>query len=94
MFTNFPEGFDVLVCSTIIENGIDMPNANTLVVCDADRLGLSQPHQLRGFASGAEAVSPLLIFCTGTAKYFPKRLTSGCAALPNTASLAAASKLP
>lgn len=40
--------FDVLVCSTIIENGIDMPNANTLVVCDADRLGLSQLYQLRG----------------------------------------------
>lgn len=45
----FSQGlFDVLVCSTIIENGIDMPNANTLVVCDADRLGLSQLYQLRG----------------------------------------------
>ncbi len=39
---------DVLVCTTIIENGIDVPDANTLIVCDADRLGLSQLYQLRG----------------------------------------------
>lgn len=39
---------DVLVCTTIIENGIDIPNANTLIVVDADRLGLSQLYQLRG----------------------------------------------
>ena len=39
---------DVLVCTTIIENGIDLPNANTLIVCEADRLGLSQLYQLRG----------------------------------------------
>jgi len=38
----------VLVCSTIIETGIDIPNVNTLVVEDADRLGLAQLHQLRG----------------------------------------------
>ena len=39
---------DVLVCTTIIENGIDLPNANTLIVYDADKFGLSQLHQLRG----------------------------------------------
>ena len=39
---------DVLVCTTIIENGIDVPDANTLIVCDADRLGLAQLYQLRG----------------------------------------------
>ncbi len=38
----------VLVCSTIIETGIDIPNVNTLIVEDADRLGLAQLHQLRG----------------------------------------------
>ena len=38
----------VLVCSTIIESGIDIPNVNTLIVEDADRLGLAQLHQLRG----------------------------------------------
>jgi transcription-repair coupling factor (superfamily II helicase) len=39
---------DVLVCTTIIESGIDMPHVNTLVVDRADRLGLGQLHQLRG----------------------------------------------
>ncbi|MGI6605233.1 MAG: transcription-repair coupling factor [bacterium] len=46
---NFLAGeYDVLVCTSIIENGLDMPNVNTLVVKDADRLGLSQLYQLRG----------------------------------------------
>ena len=40
--------FDVLVCTTIIETGIDIPNANTLIVVDADRFGLSQLYQIRG----------------------------------------------
>ena len=39
---------DILVCSTIIESGLDISNANTLIVEEADRLGLSQLHQLRG----------------------------------------------
>ena len=38
----------VLVSTTLIENGIDLPNANTLVIVDADKLGLSQLYQLRG----------------------------------------------
>lgn len=40
--------FDVLVCTTIVESGLDIQNANTLIVERADRFGLSQLHQLRG----------------------------------------------
>lgn len=40
--------YDILLCTTIIETGIDMPNVNTLIVYDSDKMGLSQLYQLRG----------------------------------------------
>lgn len=39
---------DVIVCTTILESGIDIPNANTIIVENADRLGLAQLYQIRG----------------------------------------------
>ena len=46
---NFYSGkSDILITTTIIENGIDLPNANTLIVIDSDRLGISQLYQLKG----------------------------------------------
>ena len=40
--------YDVLLCTTIIESGLDLPNANTVIVEDGDRLGLAQMYQIRG----------------------------------------------
>ncbi|SFK57551.1 transcription-repair coupling factor (superfamily II helicase) [Halobacillus dabanensis] len=48
MFSFLGGEFDVLVSTTIIETGVDIPNVNTLIVYDADRMGLSQLYQLRG----------------------------------------------
>ncbi|WP_226038370.1 transcription-repair coupling factor [Aquibacillus saliphilus] len=48
MFSFLAGEFDVLVSTTIIETGVDIPNVNTLIVNDADRMGLSQLYQLRG----------------------------------------------
>jgi transcription-repair coupling factor (superfamily II helicase) len=46
--------FDVLVCTTIIESGLDIPNVNTIIINDADKLGLSQMYQLRGRVGRSE----------------------------------------
>ncbi len=55
---NFRKGnFDVLIATTIIENGLDLKNVNTLIVEDATRLGLAQAHQIRGRVGRGEKQS-------------------------------------
>ncbi len=48
MLDFYAGAYDVLLCTTIIESGLDVPEANTLIVFDADRFGLSQLYQIRG----------------------------------------------
>ncbi len=48
MLDFYHQRFNILVCTTIIESGIDVPSANTIIINRADRLGLAQLHQLRG----------------------------------------------
>ncbi len=58
--------FEVLVCTTIIESGLDMPNVNTLIVDDSDRLGLTQLYQLRGrVGRGANSAYAYFLFDRG-----------------------------
>ena len=54
-FTN--KEYDVLISTTIIENGIDIPNANTIIVIDSDRFGLSQLYQIRGRVGRSDKIA-------------------------------------
>ena len=68
--------YDVLVCTTIVESGLDMPTVNTLVVDRADLLGLAQLYQLRGRVGrrGQRAYAYLLLSAPTACS--PKRRTS------------------
>ena len=63
------EKTNVLVATTIIENGLDLPNVNTIIIEDATRLGLSQAHQIRGRVGRSETKSFAYFL------YNPKNLT-------------------
>lgn len=49
--------YDVLICTTIIETGLDIPNVNTIIINDSDKMGLSQLYQLRGRVGRSEKIA-------------------------------------
>ncbi|ERJ12460.1 transcription-repair coupling factor [Haloplasma contractile] len=57
MYSFLKKKFDVLVCTTIIETGIDISNANTLIISNSDKLGLSQLYQLRGRVGRSDRIA-------------------------------------
>ena len=76
IMTNFANGsIDVLVCTTIVEMGLDIPNANTMIVIDSQNFGLAQLHQLRGrVGRGQKQGVCILLFKEGLSKNAIKRI--------------------
>lgn len=63
VLTNFIDHeYDVLISTTIIETGIDIPNTNTLIIHDADKLGLSQLYQIRGRVGRSDRIAYAYLF--------------------------------
>ena len=66
--------YDILLCTTIIESGLDIPNANTMIIYDADRFGLAQLYQLRGRVGRCERQAYCYCFYKDRKKLTPEAL--------------------
>ncbi len=66
--------YDILLCTTIIESGLDIPNANTMIIYDADRFGLAQLYQLRGRVGRSDRQAYCYCFYKNHKKLTPEAL--------------------
>lgn len=74
MFEYAERKYDILICTTIIESGLDIPNANTMIVYDADRFGLAQLYQLRGRVGRSDRQAYCYCFYKNHQKLTPEAL--------------------